>query len=291
MKKDNSLKGHLLALFSVFVWGTTFIATKILLEAFEPVDILFYRFLIGYLMLWILHPHTFKTESKKDEFLLFLSGASGVAIYFLCENFALTYTYASNVSILVATAPFITGLLAHMFLKEPIKRSFVIGFLLSIVGIVLITTNGSIMLHLNPLGDLLALGASICWAIYSLTTVMVHKPAYSYIAVTRRIFFYGLITMIPAMAFCGYKFNPDALLQPTSIGLLLFLGLIASGLCYITWNKSLDILGAVKSSVYIYLVPVVTLIFSFFILEEKMTAISLCGCGLILAGLLLSERK
>lgn len=291
MKKDNSLKGHLLALFSVFVWGTTFIATKILLEAFEPVDILFYRFLIGYLMLWILHPHTFKTESKKDEFLLFLSGASGVAIYFLCENFALTYTYASNVSILVATAPFITGLLAHMFLKEPIKRSFVIGFLLSIVGIVLITTNGSIMLHLNPLGDLLALGASICWAIYSLTTVMVHKPAYSSIAVTRRIFFYGLITMIPAMAFCGYKFNPDALLQPTSIGLLLFLGLIASGLCYITWNKSLDILGAVKSSVYIYLVPVVTLIFSFFILKEKMTAISLCGCGLILAGLLLSERK
>lgn len=173
MKRDSSLKGHLLALFSVLVWGTTFIATKILLEAFEPVDILFYRFLIGYIMLWILYPHTFKAESKKDEFLLFLSGASGVTIYFLCENFALTYTYASNVSILVATAPFVTGLLARIFLKEPLKRSFVIGFLLSIVGIVLITTNGSIMLHLNPLGDLLAIGASICWAVYSLTTVMV----------------------------------------------------------------------------------------------------------------------
>lgn len=291
MKKDSSLKGHLLALFSVFVWGTTFIATKILLEAFEPVDILFYRFLIGYIMLWIIHPHTFKTENKKDEFLLFLSGASGVTIYFLCENFALTYTYASNVSILVATAPFITGLLARIFLKEPLKRSFVVGFLLSILGIVLITTNGSIVLHLNPLGDLLALGAAICWAVYSLTTVLVHKPAYSSIAVTRRIFFYGLITMIPAMAFCGYEFNPDALLQSTSIGLFLFLGLIASGLCYITWNKSLDILGAVKSSVYIYLVPVVTLIFSFFILEEKLNAISLCGCVLILAGLVLSERK
>lgn len=291
MKKEPSFLGHLLALFSVFVWGTTFIATKLLLKSFEPVDILFYRFLIGYVMLWILYPHPLKLESRHEELLFLLSGASGVTIYFLCENFALTYTYASNVSIIVATAPFLTGLLSYFISHERLSRAFLAGFVLSMIGIVFITANGSLTLHLNPLGDLLALGASLCWAVYSIATVSVHRPGYSSIAVTRRIFFYGLVTMLPAMYFCGYEWDPDALLVPSSIGLLLFLGLVASGLCYITWNKALNLLGAVKASVYIYLVPVVTFVFSFFVLDERLTGMSLIGCAFILAGLFLSERK
>lgn len=291
MKKEPSFLGHLLALFSVLVWGTTFIATKLLLKSFEPVDILFYRFLIGYVMLWILYPHPLKLESRHEEFLFLLSGASGVTIYFLCENFALTYTYASNVSIIVATAPFLTGLLSYFISHEKLSQAFLAGFVLSMIGIVFITANGSLTLHLNPLGDLLALGASLCWAVYSIATVSVHRPGYSSIAVTRRIFFYGLVTMLPAMYFCGYEWKPDALLIPSSIGLLLFLGLVASGLCYITWNKALDLLGAVKASVYIYLVPVVTFVFSFFVLDERLTGMSLIGCIFILAGLFLSERK
>lgn len=307
MKKGHPLYGHLMALFSVFVWGTTFIATKLLLEVFKPVDILFYRFLIGYVMLWVLHPHPLKVNSTKQELLFLLSGASGVTIYFLCENFALTYTYASNVSILVATAPFLTALLSYFLARRQksyhadasnhrsgldlLNRNFFIGFLISMVGIVLITTNGSIALQLNPRGDFLALGASACWAVYSLSTTAVHRPGYSSVAITRRIFFYGLLTMLPALAFCGYKFNAKALMMPTSVGLLLFLGIIASGLCYITWNKALDLLGATKASVYIYLVPVVTVVFSFFILNEKLTLLSLGGCTMIVAGLLLSERK
>lgn len=291
MKKEPSFLGHLLALFSVFVWGTTFIATKLLLKSFEPVDILFYRFLIGYVMLWILHPHPLKIESSREELLFLLSGASGVTIYFLCENFALTYTYASNVSIIVATAPFLTGLLSFFISREKLSRTFLAGFLLSMIGIVFITANGSLALHLNPLGDLLALGASLCWAVYSIATVSVHRPGYSSIAVTRRIFFYGLVTLLPAMYFCGFEWKPDALFAPSSVGLLLFLGLIASGLCYITWNKALDLLGAVKASVYIYLVPVVTFVFSFFVLGERLTGMSLIGCIFILAGLFLSERK
>lgn len=289
-KKRNVPAGHLLALFSVFVWGTTFIATKLLLKSFEPVDILFYRFLIGYAMLWVLYPRPLKLARPKEELLFLLAGASGVSVYFLCENFALTYTYASNVSILVATAPFITGLLAHFISKEKLNRFFIIGFFLSIAGIVLITTNGNLTLHLNPLGDLLALFAAVCWAVYSLTTVMLHKPSYSSVAVTRRIFFYGLLTIIPFLAFRGFHFDVAALLAPSSIGLFLFLGLVASGLCYITWNKALELLGAVRASVYIYLVPVVTVIFSFFILDERLTFLSLFGCVLIIIGLLLSGK-
>lgn len=289
--EKRTLTGHLLAIFSILVWGTTFIVTKLLLEHFSPAAILFYRFLIGYLMLWILYPHRLKTRDFKEEFMFFISGASGVTIYFLCENFALTYTYASNVSIIVATAPFLTGLFAHFISKEKMKKSFVVGFILAIAGIAIISFNGSLALHLNPLGDILALGASVCWAAYSLVTVYVSRPEYSSIAVTRRIFFYGLVSMIPALWICDYNFDTTYLLRPDTLGMIGYLGIIASGLCYIAWNKAMTYLGAVKTSVYIYLIPVITMIFSFFILGEKMTLISVGGCILILAGLFLSERK
>lgn len=285
------LFGHILALFTIFIWGTTFVATKLLLEDFSPVAILFYRFLIGYIMLWIIYPHKFKTSGIKEELLYFGAGASGVTIYFLCENYALTYTYAANVSIIVATAPFLTGLLISIFYKERMSKSFIVGFLLAIVGIAIVSFNGSMELSLNPFGDLLAFLAAFCWAVYSIFTTAATKHGHSSLAITRRIFFYGLLTMIPALGVCDFSFAPTPLQNFQNIGLLLYLGLIASGLCYITWNKAMEYLGAVKTSVYIYLVPVVTVIFSFFILGEQLTLISLSGCILIVLGLLLSEKK
>lgn len=287
----HQLFGHILALFSIFVWRTTFVATKLLLIDFQPVEILVYRFFIGYLMLWLIHPHIMKTSGLKEELLFLAAGASGVSVYFLCENFALTYTYASNVSIIVATAPFLTGLAAALSQREKMYRNFIIGFLLAIAGISIVSLNGSYEFHLNPLGDLLALGAAFCWAVYSVMTTKANQPEYSSIAVTRRIFFYGLVTMIPAMYICKFSFHADLLKDTENLALILYLGIIASGLCYVTWNKAMELLGAVKTSVYIYLNPVVTLIFSFFILGEKLTVVSLGGCVLILLGLLLSEKK
>lgn len=283
--------GHILALFTVFVWGTTFIATKLLLATFQPVDILLYRFFIGYLMLWIIHPHKLKSYGIKDELMFLLAGASGVSVYFLCENFALTYTYASNVSILVAIAPFFTGIMAQLFTKEKVHSAFYIGFFLSITGIIIVSFNGSLQLNLNPKGDILALLAAVCWAFYSIAVVYLNKKKRSSVAITRRIFFYGLLTMIPALYVCDYRFHVEPLLVPQSLLLLFYLGIVASGLCYITWNKAMSCLGAIKTSVYIYLVPVVTLIFSYFVLDEKLTIVSLMGCLLILLGLVLSEKK
>lgn len=291
MHKPKKATGHLLALFTVFVWGTTFIATKLLLQDFQPVDILLYRFLIGYLMLWIIHPHRLKRFGLMDELHFLIAGASGVSIYFLCENFALTYTYASNVSILVAIAPLLTGLLAQIFMKEKIHSAFYIGFLLSIVGIAVVSLNGTTTLYLNPKGDLLALAAACCWAVYSIMIIYINRKRRSSIAITRRIFFYGLLTMIPALYLCDYRFQKAPLLQPKSLALIFYLGIVASGLCYISWNKAMECLGAVKTSVYIYLIPVITLVFSYFVLHERLTAVSIIGCVMILFGLFVSEKK
>jgi len=65
MNEQNHLYGHLAAGFSIFVWGTTFISTKVLLEAFTPLEILFFRFLIGYAALWLACPPPFSDEKQK----------------------------------------------------------------------------------------------------------------------------------------------------------------------------------------------------------------------------------
>lgn len=291
MKKSKHLLGHILALITAVVWGTSFISTKQLLTGFTPFEILFFRFAIGYITLWVLYPRRLKIIDFKTEFMIFLAGFSGVTVYFLAENYALTYTYASNVSLLVSVAPLLTGLLAHFTLKEKLKKNFIVGFFVAIIGIALISFSGATVLKLNPKGDLLAMGAALLWAVYSIATQLVGKKKINTLALTRRIFFYGLLTMIPCMLFLDFKMDKTTILIPSNLLNLLYLGVISSAICYITWNKAMEILGAVVVSTYIYVIPVVTVVFSFFILKEQITIYMILGILLILGGLFLSQEQ
>lgn len=160
--------GHVSALLVILMWGTTFVSTKVLLVSFQPAEIMFFRFLLAYAALWILYPHKPQIGPLRRELLYLLAGLCGVTGYFLMENFALTYSYASNVSILISVAPMVTGIFAHFLLKnERLHWRFFLGFVVAIGGIVLVTLNGNFVLKLNPLGDILALLAACCWAMYS----------------------------------------------------------------------------------------------------------------------------
>ena len=291
MKKSKYFLGHILAILTAIVWGTSFISTKQLLTGFTPFEILFLRFTIGYVALWVIYPHRLKLIDFKTEFLIFLAGFSGVTIYFLAENYALTYTYASNVSLLVSVAPLLTGLLAHFILKDRLKKNFIVGFFVAIIGIALISFSGATVLKLNPKGDLLAIGAALLWAIYSIAIHKVGGKKINTLALTRRIFFYGLVTMIPCAFFLNFSVDKATVLIPSNLFNLLYLGVISSAICYITWNKAMEILGAVVASTYIYVIPVVTVIFPFFILKEQITIYMILGIILILGGLYLSQEQ
>ena len=97
--------------------------------------------------------------------------------------------------------------------------------------------------------------------------------------------------MAPALPFLGFHWNPVRFADPSNVLNLLFLGLGASALCFVTWNYAVGVLGAVKTSVYIYINPIVTIVTSAIILHERITAVAMAGAALILAGLYLSERK
>lgn len=284
--------GHLAALVTILIWGTTFISTKVLLADFEPIEILFFRFLMGFLALIIAYPRRMRGTTKQQETIFAAAGLCGVCLYYLLENIALTYTMASNVGVIISIAPFFTGLLTHLFLKgeEKLRTNFFVGFVAAMVGICLISFNGTKM-QLNPLGDLLALAAAVVWACYSVLTRKISTFGYHTIQTTRRVFAYGILFMIPALFLFDCRLGAERFANPVYLGNILFLGLGASALCFVTWNTAVKILGAVKTSIYIYLVPVITIATSALILHENITIISGAGTILALFGLFLSEYR
>lgn len=283
---------HLIAILTVAIWGLTFISTKVLINhGLTPQEIFFYRFLIAYTGIWVISPKRLFTGNWKDELWLVAGGIFGGSLYFFTENTALGITQASNVSFIICTAPLLTTILSLLFYKsEKASKGLIYGSLLALMGVGLIVFNGSFVLKISPIGDLLTLLAALSWAFYSL---IIKKMAgrYSTVFITRKIFFYGVLTILPA--FLLHPLQPDTavLLQPGVLFNLLFLAVLASLICYVLWNVVLKQLGTVRASNYIYLNPLVTMIASSLILDEKITLVALGGAACIVCGVYWAEKK
>ncbi|MDF9824864.1 drug/metabolite transporter (DMT)-like permease [Breznakia sp. PF5-3] len=283
---------HITAIFTVIIWGSTFISTKVLLDTFTPIEILFIRFCIGLIALYIIQPKRMQIKDKRHNLYFIGAGLSGVTLYFLFENIALTYSLASNIGVIVSTAPFFTAILAHILIKDAkIHRNFMLGFIIAILGIFLISFNGSSALTVNPIGDILAILAAIVWAFYSIIMKRISTFEYTTIQSTRRIFSFGILFMIPFLFFLDFHITPDKFSDPIMVLNLLYLGFGASAVCFVSWNYTIKVLGALRSSAYIYLVPVVTVAFSAIILNEPLTWSIVVGTICTLLGLYLSEKK
>lgn len=283
---------HIFAIFCVFIWGTTFISTKVLLDSFHPVVILLYRLFICVILLFIIHPKLFKTKNFKHELLFIGAGASGITFYFLFENLALSYTNASDVGIIVSLAPFFTMIFCSLILKsDKITLWFILGFVVAMAGIIIISINGSGNLKMNPLGYFLALLAMVMWGIYSVFVKKIGDLGYKGIGMTRKIMYYGLIILIPFFFIFKCDFNFFALGDIKNTLNILFLGVLASTVCFVLWNYSLRTIGAVKTSVYIYLSPAITTLASFIFLNENINGFTILGLILAILGLVLSSIR
>ena len=293
-------KGHLAAFLTIFIWGITFVSIKVLIGPFTPVEIMFFRLVLALLALWIVQPPRFKAADRgarrslsfHEELKYMAAGLCGVTLYMLFQNTALFYTLASNVSVLISVAPLFTALVARIFLKEEaLKASFFLGFFVSIVGIILIAFNGNFILKLNPLGDILALLAAVVWAFYSVLVKKISARQTAMVQVTRKVFFYGLLFLLPVLPLFDFQLRLERLAVLPNLLNLLFLGVGASALCFATWNFAVSVLGPVKTSVYIYMTPAITIAASALLLHEKNTSVAAVGVVLILGGMYLSERQ
>ncbi|NLO86431.1 MAG: DMT family transporter [Clostridiales bacterium] len=282
--------GHLLALFTTIVWGTTYISTAKLLVDFSPVEILFGRIILAIVALAIAKPQRLKVQSKKHELYFAGTGLFGVTLYFMLQNSAMTYTYSANASVIISTAPFFVAIAMRVFCGvKGLTKQFFIGFLAAIIGIGLLSFSGQ-TLKLNPLGDVLCILAAMSWAGYNVFLRKLEPYGYDTLLVTRRIFVYGILFLLPALPFMNFSFDMAKFIQPGNLFNFLYLGVCASALCFVTWNVAIDRLGAIKTSVYIYLSPVITIIAAWLMLSDPVLPMALVGSALTLVGLVISQR-
>lgn len=283
--------GHLGALLCVSMWGVSFVSTKVLLNAqMQPVEIYIYRFALAYLIILALKHKRWFANNWRDEGLLCLCGILAGSIYFLAENFALRYTLVSNVSLLTSLSPLITTLLVGALYKSDRPGSGMIaGSMVAFFGVACVIFNSSFNLEINPLGDLLALAAAFSWSLYSLILKRLNAN-YDVWFITRKTFFYGVLTALPFITVEPPKYNPLEICQNWSLlGNILFLGLGASLVAYVLWSETVKKVGAIKANNYMYLQPVVTLIVSVLALGEAISFVGIMGCVLILLGLWLGD--
>lgn len=282
---------HSMALVAVIIWGTTFVSTKVLLrEGLGPADIMFYRFLLAYLVLWACRPGLYLPRNLRDEGLFVLAGISGGSLYFWTENTALQITLASNVALLLATAPILTVLLSRLCLKgQRISNTLAWGSLIAIAGVACVVYNGRFILQIHPLGDLLSIAAALSWAFYNICLKLLDGK-YGTLEITRKVFFYGVVTLLPVFLIHPLNHDPAVLLRPVVLSNLLFLGLVASLFCFAIWNLAVKRLGTISTSNYIYLVPMITMCCSAWLLDETITAMALSGAVMILGGVYVAEN-
>lgn len=282
---------YVAAFFIVVIWGCTFVQTKVLINSgLRPDEIFTLRFVIAYLLMLPFSWRKLFLDNVKDELIALLLGLSGGSLYFIVENYALAYGYCSNVSLIVCLTPLVTALIVGWrYPAERLGKAGAAGSLVALAGMALVVFNGNFVLKLSPLGDILALAACLCWALYSL--LIKHLGArYGNMLITRKVFGYGLLTIVPLLLLRGlnYKVVLDGGVQVW--GNILFLGCVASMLCFLGWNWCLARLGTVRATNFLYLNPVVAIVSSTLVLGERVTWIAILGAALILAGLVYIDR-
>lgn len=301
--KTNSQKAklisHLCALLVVTVWGASFVSTKVLTNAgLGAVEIYIYRFVLAYLLvLAACHKRIF-ADNLRDELLFAVCGLCGGSIYFIAENNAVNYTRVSDVSMITTLAPLLTTLLVGALYKnERPGRWTYISSLIASAGVGCIVFKDGLTSEANSpdalsasVGQMLALGAAFSWAIYS---VVLRKLNVTYSAqfITRKTFFYGLLTALPFWMVSSEPIaEPSVLLRPEVLGNLLFLGVVCSMLAYLLWSSVMRVLGAITTNNYLYVQPIATMIIAACLFaNDPITLIGCFGAFLIIGGLWLGD--
>jgi drug/metabolite transporter (DMT)-like permease len=292
VQNSRSSVWHLLALFTIVFWGTSFVSTKVLLGYdFSAVQIFTFRFVVTYLILLLACHRKFRCENFKHELILFVCGVTGCTLYFWTENTALTLSSSSNVSLIVCTNPLLIMIFGGIIYKtERLCKRQVLGCLVTFVGMVLVVLNGKFVLKVSPLGDFLAFGSALVWTIYSLVIKKLNG-VYSTLFITRKVFFYGMLTSLPIMLVEKSPIPWSNFALPVVSLNFLCLTVFSSLFGYLIWNKVLKQLGTVLASNYIYAIPLVTIITAVVALSERITFLGVVGAFAIVAGMVLAEMK
>ncbi|OMP67207.1 DMT family transporter [Domibacillus epiphyticus] len=286
---------YILLIFSTLFWGGNAVAGKYLAGSIPPVTISFIRLAIS---LFIVLPFLFPLlkreahEARKNVKILFILSISGVIGYNLFSYWALNYTTAINGSLLNSTSPLFIFLFSYFLIGEKISWKYALSIILSMTGVMIVITQGSIerLLSLQfNVGDLIMLLGVMMWALYSVLVRDASKKMSS-LGIFGYSLFIGFMLMIPA-SIIELLFFPIEKIEFAEWTALFYLGIFPSVCSFILWNRAVALIGPSRSSIFMNLTPVFGTLIAFFVIGERITAPQIVGGVLVFIGVLVSSLK
>ncbi len=292
MSKEKNKKVFALAaiIITVLFWGYSFVSTKIVLNELPPITIAFFRQVIAavILVIFLLIKKLFVRMPVKDVLLLAASSFFGIVLYFLFENMGLKYTTASNGSIIVAAVPIFTLVTESLFYKFKITSRVITCVVVSVIGVFLVIFEKGLNFSSGTTkGNLLMIGAMVVWVIYTIICKS-FAGKYKGIVITAYQMIAASILFIP---FIIPEIDKWHGISAYSAGNLLYLAIFCSALAYYLYNFSVKTLGATVSSMFLNLIPVVSIIGGVMVLNESVSLIQLGGMVLIMLSLIFVRGK
>ena len=303
---------YLAALFAIVAWSVTFTNIRALLADFSSLEILVVRFTMAWAVLWAWSfgggGSRRRLSSRRDELLFVGMGFTGIAGYQFLENCAIFYTSASNIAIFVSFAPIATAVVTWIFVRDKsLTALFLFGSLVAVGGAALVSLAGVTTLSFNPVGDFMAMGAMLSWGFYSLLMELVNRRGIPPVVAIRKSLFWALVMLAPVvvwgttesgMSALGGSFGVNLSLQvnlsrfssPMNWVNLVFLGVFASAVCFVLWNMACKVLGTVRTSIGLYLTPIIGVLVAMLFLGERVSWMEVCGGVLILVGVAVANR-
>ena len=277
---------------AMLFWGMSFVWTSILLKYYPPVTIIFIRLIISSLFLFSISLifNQWEKVQRTDFLLFFFSALFNPFLYFLGENYGLKYSTPTTTSVIIATIPVFSPIVAYTFFRERLTIVNIAGLFISFGGVILMLLTKDLSLNIDKIGILFLAEAVLSALIYS---VLVRKLTFKYrpLTIIKYQNLIGIFLFLPV--FLIFEPRLSLLAKPNFevVSSFLFLSILASSLSFVFYTKSIQLLGISKANIFSNLIPVFTAIFSFIILAEHFTLQKLAGMLLVIAGVYISERN
>lgn len=292
---SSQTKGALFALLATLLWSVNMVIASGIKGHIPPVGLAFWRWTIACI---VLAPFALKsaienwTIIKKHIRYLMLTAVLGITIFNTLIYFAGKTTSAVNLSLIAISIPLFIVVLSRIIFKEKVSNTKIVGIATIITGVLVLITKGSLeaLLHINfTIGDLLMLVACFFFAYY--TILVRQKPK----ELTPKVFLFSVFVLGVIFLFPFYLwehlFYKKVIFDTTTILTTGYVGIFASLVSYYLWNEAIRLIGTSKTALIYYLIPVFSGILAYFFLGQAIVITQIISMGIIITGLLITNRK
>lgn len=287
---------QLLLVLATLLWGGNFVIGRAVAGDIPPITLAFLRWCVAFIVFLPIAYSRVKREwpmIKTHWPIVIVMAITGVACFNTLVYIGVYYTTSINASLMNSSTPIIIYILSFIFLKERLSKFQLIGTALSLAGVAFILSKGSLETLLSfsfNKGDLIVLIAVFCWGVYSLLVKQYagRLPGYSTFLVTIAL---GVIMLLPFTIYELITTSVDIVWSPSTIGAILYVGIVASIIAFLSWNNGVVALGANKASIYLNFIPLFAAIFAVLFLGEDLLLAQVIGGLAVICGVLLANKK